>query len=1782
MIDVYRKISGVETQVCSISDKNAKYPTAIMGIDEVQISVVVDSVLDIEQGDYIKMGAVHYKLNRDAEYTIKSGIEYDYDLVFEHPLYTLLDKLYTYQLTGSAIFTLTGKLVDFVNLLVWNINYNATNNPLGVDSGWSVGSVVDTDYKNIVFSAASCRDVLTLLSTTFNAEFSLNNKQINYVDRIENETDFVFVQGQGNGLYEVSQRNVDTNDTITRVYPVGGNKNVPNTNADEDGNLKLPELYLENFTDYSRVVEKRVVFEDVFPHFIGTIGSVSGTNNIEMICSAIDFDLNEIAVGDNARVNFLTGDLMGVAFQFQWDNTLKKITLIEQNDETALTNEDGTKQQVPRALKKAVTGDKFNFTGVIMPASYVNAAITSLRAKATSWLEFYSRKRVAFDIAIDYRWMRGKAELKPGDMVTITIPQKNLTKILRVTGIDKNLKTGEISATVSNYLDEKWEKKIEGQISSLQTTVQSGLIGSGNVDILERYDARPASDRNVMSSLRSQKNFLRKDIEDTAAERITFDKGAVVRDLATKDFVQGKFAGAGAGIYDDEQGNSVIEVDKLNVRKEAWFNEIIINQIRFQGGIVVYSAANLEALSVVDGGSYLQVHFDTKNGQVTNQFAIDDQIRCQRFSGGSVIKYYMSRVTSLGADYIRLSKTDIDGTLNVEVGDAIVQFGNRTNTARQALIEVNVLDGGKQTFYQNVNSYSLTDKNYLELGRLEVDGVWRNMIRSYGGAYIGNRALSSYIKYDEATGKVEIKADVKFLAAGGGYVSVEEGISSAQAAAITAASADATAKANAAQAAAYASSQTYVNSIKADLQNQIDGSITSWFNDYEPTLLNQPVIGWDATAKIAHLGDLFYWTSKGYAYRFMSGSGGYSWGRISDTDVTKALADAAKAQDTANGKRTTFAVQPTTPYLVGDFWLNNGDLYSCNVARATGSFVAGDWSKGVKYTDDTAVDNLQIGGRNLLNDSNGLTGWGVNAGTGTYALSNGKILLTAQTNDCWFWRSLGFKVGNEYTLSFDLYGTTPISVNIAYQLSETFNAASDTIPLRVKKTFKLNSAANDVAYFVIPSTGFNNRITNVQLENGSKATDYKPSTEDVAISIADAKTAGTNAQNTANAANTAASNLADFSNTAFADGVIDRAEATAIAKYTNTVNTGFDSAISGYTVVYDNSYLTGTPKTDLLNAKVTLAGAKGDLITSINTAISDGKTTSAEKAYVDAKYALYKSAFTSYTTALENANKAIQTKLDSLSTDKVNSIQIGGANLLNNSKLITFTGVDSWSSVLLKGSHSGTAISPSPYLINGKQYVFSAKKIAKTTGTSEIVTLRINDYVNSAGSNVGYLDFSQNTQSLVFTVPATGYWTLDFYTGNAGSTFGSGSMEFVQLELGNKPTDYTPSTEDTDAKILEAKNLATALDYLKAAIGGTTEINGGLALGNILGVKDQSGVVKAGMNGIDDPLNPNDIRLWSGATIADMINANWSVDETGFMKAFAGLIGDFLIKLGAIIGAVDGVEKIKLHTGLLPTISEMDNATWQVSALNYLANDAYAGKVYDNSDYGGGVNDLVTFTITRSLTLQQTTLVRFRSSGVTINDASGGGNVESVSEVFNVVGVNSNIVPTVAGVTQTLAAGTYTIMYSVDIYCTPTPHQTNQYTLRLTNSNVYIDLQQGVGRTEIGRNGLLSYFGSANYFYYSQLLGLKYRGVIDIPAGLGGASINGSGTVGSNWGKIAGTGQVVKSGSNYTITHNIGDTDYSLILTPISGNVPYYSSKAANTIVVTCAGGFDFVLIRTK
>jgi hypothetical protein len=135
--------------------------------------------------------------------------------------------------------------------------------------------------------------------------------------------------------------------------------------------------------------------------------------------------------------------------------------------------------------------------------------------------------------------------------------------------------------------------------------------------------------------------------------------------------------------------------------------------------------------------------------------------------------------------------------------------------------------------------------------------------------------------------------------------------------------------------------------------------------------------------------------------------------------------------------------------------------------------------------------------------------------------------------------------------------------------------------------------------------------------------------------------------------------LIDFEGTvngAFRDGVIEQAEAKAIEKYINTLNTEKADADAVYTKLYSNIYLLGTPKTDLLNSKITYNGAHTNLIKAVNDAIADGRTTVAEKNNVDSKFTAYKNAIADYKSKVEAANKAIQDTLKSYSDNAASNV----------------------------------------------------------------------------------------------------------------------------------------------------------------------------------------------------------------------------------------------------------------------------------------------------------------------------------------------------------------------------------------------------------------------------------------------------------------------------------------------------------------------------------------------
>jgi hypothetical protein len=529
---------------------------------------------------------------------------------------------------------------------------------------------------------------------------------------------------------------------------------------------------------------------------------------------------------------------------------------------------------------------------------------------------------------------------------------------------------------------------MESKIEELVYNGQSYLNGNGgsgrSIYIIKSYDSITPTDYNVFSAKAVDEQRLNKTKDDTVKGTITWEK--------LQKFFSGLIVGNsnnenGGSWTPDAEGRSHLITDYLEVRMKAIFEELVINKTSTIGGKEIISPAGgvvahkVEEVTVtynnVSQKAYRCYFLAEQEGDaVDNDFAVGDQVRSESFNvrKGTYHKagnhFYWRLVIGRDEDpvelegkkyhYIDLSDTDCATASDVPAkGDVLNQCGNRTDVERQNCLIFSAVDtySPSISLYHGINSYSFANREYVEYGVNKQNN--KAFFNVYGDMYVGDRPTkennyegSSYIKYDSATKQVSVK----------GKISAKSTVDGKELSQYI--------KENSAKGLTEEQVNNIINNsqVIADLQNQVDGAIETWFYDGVPTLSNKPASDWKTDKdKNIHLGDLYYDNKTGKAYRFAKDGNIYKWTIITDTDIAKALSDASKAQETADGKMKVFSTQPTPPYQLGDIWVNatyptDGSIYKnevlrCQTNKAAGSqFAIADWIKASKYTDDTVAN----------------------------------------------------------------------------------------------------------------------------------------------------------------------------------------------------------------------------------------------------------------------------------------------------------------------------------------------------------------------------------------------------------------------------------------------------------------------------------------------------------------------------------------------------------------------------------------------------------------------------------------------------------------------------------------------------------------------------------------------------------------------------------------------------------------------------------------------------------
>jgi len=360
---------------------------------------------------------------------------------------------------------------------------------------------------------------------------------------------------------------------------------------------------------------------------------------------------------------------------------------------------------------------------------------------------------------------------EPADMLEIEIPEVgNFTIPPRLAEVPRlPLSEGDLFP-VQNPYSETWSTTTTGALASVIGQILSATAGTGggighshaNIDLLNKLSYTLGyllvNSEKIKAGYADEAGkvkdgvYIRKDQPDQTEYLVKFLSG-----IEFGQFVSG-LLGTGGAVQIDDDGCSHAEFDYLTIRKVALFIELIIQEAKHVGGMLIVSPSGMTISKVEETDTAYRCYFERTDGDRTlqNQFTVGTQARRQTFNLINQA-YYWRLVTEVGDDYVDLSKTDCDtGSTVPQEGDELVGLGHRTDKTRQSAIIISAFgtDSPSIKYYQGIDSYNLVDKAVKMDYYDPVSGRFKSV--TYGDTYVGAKDGSTYMKYDQENG-VEVK-----------------------------------------------------------------------------------------------------------------------------------------------------------------------------------------------------------------------------------------------------------------------------------------------------------------------------------------------------------------------------------------------------------------------------------------------------------------------------------------------------------------------------------------------------------------------------------------------------------------------------------------------------------------------------------------------------------------------------------------------------------------------------------------------------------------------------------------------------------------------------------------------------------------------------------------------------------------------------------------------------------------------------------------------------------------
>ena len=734
----------------------------VMGEYAVSAAFTHTDFVQLDVNDYVLVEGVKYKLKTPYKPVKKNTQTFIYQVKFYAPIHDAEDALFLYEADGDTTteFSYDGGPREHLQLWVDNMNRIA-----GAVL-WSIGTVIAGDNKTIDYRNVYCWEAAfgsNGIAATFETELWADGYVVNLCKASRGE---IVELGYQKGLTQLQPEENGEMRFFTRLFPLGSTRNIDPTKYGAS-RLQLPsrEKFVDRNVELYGIKEawEEDAFKDIYPKYVGSVTSVRSeqlTNKegreytvYYFKDSGMTFNPNEYEIPEYTKMlAFQTGDLAGRgneegSFEANWHaDTLEwEIINLYPDEET----------QLPGGVIIPQPGDTYIPWNFRMPDEYNTAAEEAYRQAVDNFLVSYSFDPTKYTAPTDRHYIeRNAVPLMVGQNVRL-LSDEYFTggyKDTRITKVVQKLNDlCQATLTCTDKIGTGWKTSVDNELSSLQYKL-ARQAEQAVVDIIKTTDTKTPSDWNVFSALLSLMKFHRKDKTDANPYLQKFLQG-----IEFGNFVSG-LLGTGGAVQIDDDGCSHAEFDYLTIRKVALFIELIIQEAKHVGGMLIVSPSGMTISKVEETDTAYRCYFERTDGDRTlqNQFTVGTQARRQTFNLINQA-YYWRLVTEVGDDYVDLSKTDCDtGSTIPLAGDELVGLGHRTDKTRQAAIIISAFgtDSPSVKYYQGIDSYNLVDKAVKMDYYDPVSGRFKSV--TYGDTYVGAKDGSTYMKYDQENG-VEVK-----------------------------------------------------------------------------------------------------------------------------------------------------------------------------------------------------------------------------------------------------------------------------------------------------------------------------------------------------------------------------------------------------------------------------------------------------------------------------------------------------------------------------------------------------------------------------------------------------------------------------------------------------------------------------------------------------------------------------------------------------------------------------------------------------------------------------------------------------------------------------------------------------------------------------------------------------------------------------------------------------------------------------------------------------------------